>query len=328
MNKPTNRILSGIQTTSSMLHLGNYAGALQNWVHLQQHHQVFCFLADWHSLTTMSEDTSTIQSNAREIARQYLAAGMDPKHSVIFIQSHVKEHAELHLLLSMITPLGWLERAHAYKDKKQRFHHEREPYGLLGYPVLQTADILLYKPYGVPVGRDQAQHLEIAHDIAKRFNHLYTPVFPDFKNLLSDVPLLLGLDGKKMSKSYGNTIHLIDSEEVTTKKMMTAYTDPLKIHKNDPGHPEGCSIFSLHSAFNKTNATLVDQECRAGDRGCVQCKKECIAAVNNILKPIQERYHSIEQGTIDQILSNGAEQAREVASKTMKEVHVAMKFAQ
>ena len=197
MNQPSKRILSGIQTTSPMLHLGNYAGALKNWVHLQKEHQVFCFLADWHSLTTMSEDTSTIQSNAIEIARQYLAAGMDPERSVIFIQSEVKEHAELHLLLSMITPLGWLERAHAYKDKKQRFHHEREPYGLLGYPVLQTADILLYKPYGVPVGRDQAQHLEMAHDIAKRFNHLYQPVFPDFKNLLSDIPLLLGLDGKK-----------------------------------------------------------------------------------------------------------------------------------
>ena len=326
MNKPQKRILSGIQTTSSMLHLGNYVGALQNWVSLQEECEVFGFLADWHSLTTMSEDTSAIQSNARNLTRECLAAGIDPKRSAIFIQSHVKEHAELHLLFSMITPLGWLERSHAYKEKKQRFHHEREAYGLLGYPVLQAADILLYKPYGVPVGRDQAQHLEIAHDIARRFNRIYGPVFPDFKNLLSDVPLLLGLDGKKMSKSYGNTIHLIDSEEATTKKMMTAYTDPLKIHKNDPGHPEGCTIFSIHSAFNKANVLIVDKECRAGDRGCVQCKKECISAVNTTLRPIRERYQSIDPGSVESILKEGAEKARTVASETIKEVRTAMKF--
>lgn len=326
MIQPQHRILSGVQPTSAMLHLGNLAGAIQNWVKLQEEYPVFCCVVDWHSLTTMSEDTSSIQKNSIEVAKQYIAAGINPKRSTIFIQSHVKEHAELHLLLSMITPLGWLERTHAYKDKKQRMNHEREPYGLLGYPVLQAADILLYKPYGVPVGRDQAQHLEIAHDILRRFNNIYGPVFPDFKDLLSNVPLLLGLDGKKMSKSYGNTISMIDSEENLTKKMMTAYTDPLKLRKDDPGHPEGCSIFSLHSAFNAAQIKAVEEECKSGTRGCVSCKKECINAVNNYISPIRERYNLIDQQTISTVLKEGAEQAREVASQTMKEVRSAMKF--
>jgi tryptophanyl-tRNA synthetase len=203
---------------------------------------------------------------------------------------------------------------------------EREPYGLLGYPVLQAADIFLYKPYGVPVGKDQAPHLEIAREIGRRFNHLYGQVFPEFESLISETPTLLGTDGRKMSKSYHNAIYIMDDEEMTAQKIMTAYTDPLKIHKNDPGHPEGCSVFSLHSAYNKANVAFVEKECRGGERGCVQCKKECIAAVNESLRPIRERRKSLDLGDVDRILQQGAEKARTFASKTLAEVKTAMKL--
>jgi tryptophanyl-tRNA synthetase len=318
------RILSGIQATASNPHLGNLAGAIKPWVDLQSEYEVFCFIADLHSLTTLYHDPSAISKNARETVRDLLAAGIDPDKSAIFLQSHVKEHYELHLLFSMITPLGWLERVPTYKEKKQTVGAEREPYGLLGYPVLQAADILLYKPHGVPVGLDQAPHLELSREIGRRFNHLYGEVFPEFKNLISDVPTLLGTDGRKMSKSYGNGIFMADTEDETVAKIKTSYTDPLKLKKDDPGHPEGCSIFSLHSAFNQPNIAIVEKECKEGARGCVQCKQECISAVNTALKPIRENRLKLQPFDIEDAITKGAIKAREVASATMSEVRSAM----
>ncbi len=238
----------------------------------------------------------------------------------------MKEHAELHLLLSMVTPLGWLERVPTYKDKVETNKSEREPYGLLGYPVLQAADILLYKPFGVPVGKDQTPHLEITREIGRRFNHLYGDLFPEFKNLIGEVPLMLGLDGRKMSKSYDNAIYIQDSEDETAAKIRTAFTDPLKIRKDDPGHPEGCAVFSLHQVYNKPNLITVESECRSGARGCVQCKRECTEAVNVNLQDIRDRRKQVDLGLVEQILDRGALEAREFASQTMDEVRKAMKL--
>jgi tryptophanyl-tRNA synthetase len=320
------RLLSGMQPTQPRLHLGNLEGALRNWVKLQDEYKLYCFFADWHALTTMSEDPSQISANCREIALDYLAAGIDPNKSTLFIQSHVKEHAELHLLLSMVTPLGWLERVPTYKEKKQNLKTESEPYGLLGYPVLQAADILIYKPYGVPVGKDQAPHLELSREIGRRFNHLYGEVFPEFVNIIGDVPMMLGLDGRKMSKSYDNAIFIKETAEETQKKIKTAFTDPTKIRKDDPGHPEGCAVFSLHTVYNVDNLKTVESECRSGARGCVACKKECTEAVNVALQDIRDRRSQIDNASLESILKRGAEEARAFASQTMDEVREAMKL--
>lgn len=324
INKP--RILSGMQPTQPKLHLGNLEGALRNWVKLQDENKLYCCVVDWHALTTMADDPSAISENSREVALDYLAAGIDPERSTIFIQSHVKEHAELHLLLSMVTPLGWLERVPTYKEKRENLTAEREAYGLLGYPVLQAADILLYKPMGVPVGKDQAPHLELSREILRRFNHLYGPVFPEFKNIIGEVPLMLGLDGRKMSKSYNNAIYIQDTEDETAAKLKTAFTDPEKIRKDDPGHPEGCAVFSLHQVYNLNNIHTVESECRSGARGCVSCKRECTEAVNESLRATRERRHQIDRGELENLLHRGASEAREFASQTMEEVRGAMKL--
>jgi tryptophanyl-tRNA synthetase len=322
------RLLSGMQPTQPMLHLGNYEGALRNWVRLQEEYDLFCCIVDWHALTTMIERTEEIASNSLGIAIDYLAAGIDPKRSVVFRQSEVKEHAELYLLFSMLTPLGWLERVPTYKEKREALGGEPPSHGLLGYPVLQAADILLYKPYGVPVGKDQLPHLELTREIARRFNHLFGETFPEIEAILSEVPLLMGIDGRKMSKSYDNAIYLADDEGVTAEKIRRAYTDPKKIHKNDPGHPEGCAVFSLHKVYNAEKVGVVEKECRAGERGCVDCKKECTHAVNSALQEIRRRRRELErdQGYVLRVLQEGAERARAVASETLREVRQRMHF--
>ncbi len=326
------RILSGMQPTNEKLHLGNYEGALRNWVALQDRYKLYCCVVDWHSLTTMFEDPSQIAKNSREVAKDYVAAGIDPERSAVFIQSHVKEHAELHLLLSMVTPLGWLERVPTYKEKRQLMQTESVPYGLLGYPVLQAADILLYKPYGVPVGRDQAPHLEISREIGRRFNNLYGEVFPEFVNIIPEdewrakVP---GLDAdedgvlRKMSKSYDNCIYLSETEDETAQKIMNAFTTPTKIKKTDPGVPENCAVCQFLRLYSSSWKEQWEED-RRGERGCVQNKKELIEAMNEALRPIRERRKAISDADIEAILAHGADEAREFAARTMDEVRAAM----
>lgn len=320
------RILSGMRATNPRLHIGNYEGALRNWVKLQEEGQgkVFCMVADWHALTTQFEDPKEVSHNAREVAKDFIAAGIDPDRSPVFLQSHIKEHAELHLLLSMITPLGWLERVPTYKEKQQDVGGaEREPYGLLGYPVLQAADILLYKPYGVPVGKDQAPHLEISREIGRRFNNLYGPTFPEFKNIIGDVAVLPGLDMRKMSKSYDNCIYISDTADETAKRIKTAFTTPTKIKKTDPGVPEGCAVCQYLKIYSPTWQTQWEED-RNGERGCMQSKTELIEVLNEFLRPMRERRAQLDDGTIEDILKKGADEAREVAAQTMQEVRAAM----
>ncbi len=323
------RILSGMRSTNPRLHIGNYEGALRNWVDLQnQGFDMFCMVADLHALTTMYENSREVSDNAREIAKDYIAAGIDPSKSVVFVQSHVREHSELHLLFSMMTPLGWLERVPTYKEKKDDMGAaEREPYGLLGYPVLQTVDILLYKPYGVPVGRDQAPHLEIGNDIAIRFNRLYgKEVFQPYKYMIPEDEnraKLPGLDMRKMSKSYDNCIYLSDTEDETAEKIKKAYTTPTKLKKTDPGIPEGCAVCQYLKLYSP-NWEQQWQEDRDGVRGCMQSKKECTEVVNEYLRPMRERRKAVDDATIEDILRDGARRATEVAAATMAEVRDAM----
>lgn len=312
-----------MQPTQPKLHLGNLEGALRNWVKLQEEYTMFCCVVDWHALTTMGENPQEIAANSRSVALDYIAAGIDPSRSPIFIQSHVKEHAELHVLFSMVTPLGWLERVPTYKEKKQNLKTESEPYGLLGYPVLQAADILLYKPYGVPVGKDQAPHLELSREIGRRFNHLYGEVFPEFVNIIGDVPVMLGTDGRKMSKSYDNSIYINETPDETAAKIKNAFTTPTKMRKTDPGIPETCAVCNLLKIYSDDWQNQWEED-RQGIRGCMQNKNECIEAVNERLRPIRERRAAIDPASLEEILEDGAERAREVASKTMEEVRAAM----
>lgn len=326
---PNRRILSGMRSSNPKLHIGNYEGALRNWVELQNEgYEMFCMVADWHALTTMFDRANEVSHNAREVAKDYIAAGIDPARSTIFVQSHVKEHAELHLLFSMVTPLGWLERNPTYKEKQQDVGGaEREPYGLLGYPVLQTADILLYRPFGVPVGRDQAPHLEIGNDIGRRFNSLFNAeVFEPYKYLIPEDEnraKLPGLDMRKMSKSYDNCIYLSDNEDETADKIKSAFTTPTKIRKTDPGVPEGCAVCQYLKLYSPEWQTQWDED-RAGERGCMQNKKELTEYINEYFRPMRERRAQIDDAAIEKILTEGAEKARAVASETMKQVHQAM----
>ncbi len=323
------RILSGMRSTSPRLHLGNYEGALRNWVDLQNEgYEMFSMVADWHALTTAFENPGEISHNAREVAKDYIAAGIDPNRSTIFIQSHVKEHAEFHLLLSMITPLGWLERTPTYKEKQQDIGGaEREPYGLLGYPVLQTADILLYRPYGVPVGRDQAPHLEIGNDIARRFNTLFKQeVFEPYKYLILEDESrakLPGLDMRKMSKSYDNCINLADSEDETAAKIKSAYTTPSKMRKSDPGIPEGCAVCQYLKLYSPNWQTQWNED-RDGMRGCMQNKQELTEAINEFFRPMRKRRAELDHDTTEDILREGAKKARITAAETMESVRSAM----
>ena len=325
------RILSGMRSSNPRLHIGNYEGALRNWVNLQNEgYKMFCMVADYHAMTTMFDEPWAVAANAIEVAKDYVAGGIDPSISPVFVQSQVPQHAELHVILSMMTPLGWLERVPTYKEKQDDLGAaEREPYGLLGYPVLQTADILLYRPYGVPVGRDQAPHLEIGNDIAQRFNRITgAEVFQPYKYLIpqdESRAKLPGLDMRKMSKSYDNCIYLSDTEDETAKKIKSAYTTPTKIKKTDPGVPEGCAVCQYLRIYHPDWERLWDED-RAGERGCMQNKTACIEAVNEYLRPIRERRQSISDADIQEILKRGKEEASEFAESTMREVRAAMKW--
>ncbi|MBI2843721.1 MAG: tryptophan--tRNA ligase [Armatimonadetes bacterium] len=325
MTKP--RILSGMQPTGQ-LHLGNLEGALRNWVRLQEEYDSFFCIVDWHSLTTLYDKPEEMRENTRQVAIDFLSAGLDPDRCAIFVQSHVKEHAELHLLLSMITPVPWLERVPTYKEKLENLHIESPSYGLLGYPVLQAADILIYKANVVPVGKDQLPHLELTREICRRFNFIYGDTFPEPEAKLTEYAVVPGLDGRKMSKSYDNAIYISDTAEVTAQKVRSMFTDPLKIYRKDPGHPETCPVFALHSVYNKDQTGEIEQDCRAGALGCVDCKKRLTARMNEALTPIRDRRAQLEEnpGELDEILTAGAEKARKVAADTMAEVRAAMKL--
>lgn len=316
------KLLSGMQPTG-LLHLGNLEGALANWVKLQDEYDAFFFIADWHSLTTLYEKTELIKKYTREVAMDFLAAGLDPDKCAIFVQSHVKEHAELHLLFSMVTPVSWLERVPTYKEKQEQLHLQTVSYGLMGYPVLQAADILMYKADAVPVGQDQLPHLELSREIGRRFNYIYGDIFPDCKALLTEYAAMPGLDGRKMSKSYNNAIYISDTPEETVTKVRSMYTDPLKIRKNDPGHPEGCAVYGLLNTYGQAD---MHADCEAGRIGCVECKMRLAKYLNNRLAPIRERRKQFEEHPekLDEILEAGAEKARKVAQETMAEIRQAM----
>jgi len=272
------RVLSGNRPTGK-LHWGNYFGALKNWVKLQDEYDCFYFIADWHALTTGYENTSEIEPAIKDVLKDWFAVGIDPKKSTIFVQSWVPEHAELHLLLSMITPLGWLERVPSYKDMKQQLSdRDLNMYGFLGYPLLQAADILIYLAHFVPVGEDQVAHLEFGREVVRRFHHLMgKEVFVEPKPLLTDTPRVPGTDGRKMSKSFGNAIYIADDDETIRKKMMQTITDPQRKRKDDPGDPDVCNIFAYHKLYtDKAEVKKIDGMCRKAEIGCVDCKKKCI----------------------------------------------------
>jgi tryptophanyl-tRNA synthetase len=321
------RVLSGMRSTGK-LHLGNYVGALDNWVRMQDEYECFFEVADWHALTTDYADTSRVKKNSLDVALDWLAAGLDPEKSIIFIQSHVPAHAELHLLFSMITPLGWVERVPTYKEQRENIKDkDLGTYGFLGYPVLQSADILVYKGDVVPVGEDQVAHVELTREIARRFNGFYGEVFPEPKSLLTPAPKLPGTDGRKMSKSYGNTILLTDPEPTVRQKLKTMVTDPARVRRTDPGNPDVCPVGDLHKIFSD-RATLdkVYEGCRSAGIGCIECKGWAADSLVRLLNPMQERRRKFEENPrlAWDILEAGSARAREVAGATMDDVRAAM----
>ena len=327
------RVLSGMRSTGK-LHLGNYVGALQNWVGMQDQYECFFFVADWHALTTDYADTSRVKESSIEVLLDWLAAGLDPERCTMFIQSHVPQHAELHLLFSMITPLGWLERVPTYKEQQENItEKDLNTYGFLGYPVLQAADILIYKGDFVPVGEDQVPHVELTREIARRFNLFYKLklngglVFPEPQPLLTRSPKLPGTDGRKMSKSYGNTIMLTDPEKVVGQKLKTMVTDPARVRRTDPGNPDVCPVGDLHKIFSDpATMTKVNEGCRSAGIGCIECKGWVADALVNILNPMQERRKKYEENPrlAWDILEAGSARASKVATATMNEVRDAM----
>ena len=324
------RVLSGMRPTGK-LHLGNFVGALQNWVGMQDAYECYFCVVDWHALTTDYADTSKVKENSLEVVFDWLAAGLDPDRSVIFMQSHVPAHAELHLLLSMITPLGWLERVPTYKEQRENIKDkDLGTYGFLGYPVLQAADILVYKGDVVPVGEDQAAHIELTREITRRFNGFYggaKPVFPEPATLLTPAAKLPGTDGRKMSKSYGNTIMLADPEPVVRQKLKTMVTDPARVRRSDPGNPDVCPVGDLHKIFSrKETIAKVYEGCRSAGIGCIECKSWAADALVQLLDPMQERRKKFEANPrlAWDILEAGSERARKTTEETMKDVRASM----
>jgi tryptophanyl-tRNA synthetase len=348
--QPVNRrVLSGMRPTGK-LHIGHYVGALQNWTRLQNDYDCFFFVADWHALTTDYADTSRVKGNILEMTYDWLAAGLDPEKATLFIQSHVPQHAELHLLLSMMTPLGWLERVPTYKEQKENLKEkDLNTYGFLGYPVLMTSDILMYQASFVPVGEDQVAHVEITREIARRFNQFYPrkvetievidctsmvmqsekrlTVFPEPQPLLTPAPKLPGTDGRKMSKSYGNSILLSDPEVEVRKKLKTMVTDPARVRRTDPGNPDVCPVGDLHKIFsNAETMANVREGCTTAGIGCIQCKSWVADNIVGILNPIQERRHKYEDHPklAWDILEAGSARARTAADQTLVEVRESM----
>lgn len=316
-------IFSGMRPTGR-LHLGNLFGALENWVKLQDEYQCFYCLVDWHAMTTDYENPGNINQNVREMVMDWLSCGIDPDKAVVFRQSDVKEHAELHLLLSMVTPLSWLERCPTYKDQLQQIEGRNlATYGFIGYPVLQAADILLYKANAVPVGEDQAAHLEITREIVRRFNYIYgEKMFPEPETIFNKYRVVTGLDRRKMSKSYENAIDIACTPEEIPKKVRMMITDPARIRKDDPGNPEVCTVFSFHRIFDLEKLDLVEQSCRLGERGCVECKNNLSELMLQYLEPIHKRRRELENNPkgVTEVLEYGREKAVQVARTTMEEV--------
>jgi len=339
MSTQKGRILSGMRPTGK-LHLGNYVGALRNWVNLQDDYECFFFIADWHALTTDYADTSRIKQSSLEVIIDYLAAGLDPERSTLFIQSHVPQHAELHLMFSMITPLGWLERVPTYKEQRENIKDkDLSTYGFLGYPLLQAADILMYQADFVPVGEDQVPHVELTREVARRFNQFYPRkvtagtkeperevVFPEPKPLLTPAAKLPGTDGRKMSKSYGNTILLSEPEVSLRSKLKTMVTDPARVRRNDPGNPDACPVGDLHKIFSSpvTMAKVYDG-CRTAGIGCIECKNWAADSMWEVLEPIQQRRakYVAEPKLAWDVLEAGSARARSAAECTMDEVRAA-----
>lgn len=322
------RVLSGMRP-SGRLHLGNYLGALSEWIKLQNQHECFFMVADWHALTTEYASPGKMGENIREMIIDWLSAGLDPDRCVIFRQSDVPEHAEMGLMLSMITPLGWLERNPTYKEQlREMADREITTHGFLGYPVLQAADILLYKADIVPVGEDQLPHLELTREIARRFNHLFGETFVEPQALVSATPKLPGVDGRKMSKSYGNTVEMSASPEQIKERVMQMFTDPQKIRATDLGHPEGCVVYAFHKVYNPASGVR-EEECRTGKIGCVACKQDMIKYLDSAVRPISERRWDIERadsqkGIVKEILNEGKNKARAEAAKTLGKARQAM----
>jgi tryptophanyl-tRNA synthetase len=326
------RILSGMRPTGK-LHLGHLIGALDNWVQLQDKYDCLYMVADWHALMSEYQNPANIRNDSLDNVLDWLACGIDPKRSVIFLQSDVPEHMELHIILSIITPLGWLERCPTYKEQLEELKNKDiMTYGFLGYPVLQAADILIYKANAVPVGEDQLPHLELTREIARRFNHLYCasknkPVlFPEPEAKLTRFPRLLGIDRRKMSKSYDNAINLSDSPADIKKKAQAMFTDPKRLRKTDPGHPSECNVYTYYNVFNAPGIDTIATDCRQAKIGCTDCKSNLSDFLLGIVKPVQDKRNEIlkQPDYVKKILAEGAVKAREIASATMKDVRKAL----
>ena len=331
---PRKRVLSGMRP-SGKLHVGNYLGALVNWMKMQEQFDCFFFIADWHALTTDYADTRQMKENTLEVITDWLACGLDPARATLFVQSHVPQHAELHLLLSMITPLGWLYRVPTYKEQREQIKdRDLDTYGFLGYPVLQAADILMYKADLVPVGEDQVAHVELSREIVRRFNNFYPlpeggAVFPEPQAYLTPSPRLPGLDGRKMSKSYGNAILLSEPEREVRKKVAAMMTDPARKRRTDPGNPEVCPVFDYHKLVSPPEVIAwSDHGCRTAGIGCVECKQAMADGLVKLLNPIQQRRLAYEEAPqrARQVLEEGTERARAIAAATMDGVRAATRL--
>ncbi len=324
------RVLSGMQP-SGLMHLGNYLGALENWKALQEQYDCYFFVADWHALSTNYADTSRIRMFVHDMLIDWLAGGIDPERATIFIQSRIPEHAILHLLLSMMAPVSWLERNPTYKEKQEEIKEkDLTTYGFLGYPVLQAADILLYKPDFVPVGKDQLPHLELTRELARRFNDIYkTSVFPEPKEYLTKFPKVIGTDGRKMSKSYHNTINLSDTEPAVRQKLKTMVTDPARVRRTDPGNPDLCPVYEFHKIYSPQGIQdQVSKDCRTASIGCIDCKKLVADRLVEQLTPIWDKRAKLTQdlSQVDEIVEAGSKRAATVAKATLQEVNEAMKI--
>lgn len=314
------RVFSGIRCTAEQ-HIGNYLGAIRNYVALQEEYQCIYSAVDIHSLTTL-EDTHNLNRHTRETVLDLLAAGIDPQRSILYVQSHVPEVTELFAYLGMVTPLGWLTRVPTFKEKARQ-QPDNINYGLVGYPVLMTADIILYKATVVPVGEDQLPHLELAREITRRFNRLFGETFPEPHAKLTTIPLVKGLDGvNKMSKSLNNHIPLAATPQETERRIMTAVTDPQRTHRHIPGRPQVCNVYTLHGFFNPDDLKTIHQECTTAQRGCVDCKKQLAAGMNRHLEPLRQRRAELaaRPGYVDEVLAEGAARARAIAHQTITEV--------
>jgi tryptophanyl-tRNA synthetase len=322
------RVFSGARPTGRQ-HIGNYLGAIQNYVALQDEYDCVYCIVDIHALTTLG-NTESLREDTHEMVLDWLAAGIDPQKSIIFVQSHVPQVMELHTLFSMVTPLSWLLRVPTFKEKV-KMQPDNVNYGLVGYPVLMTADIALYKGEVVPVGEDQLPHLELAREIVRRFNSLFGVVFPEPQAKLANFPLVLGLDGvQKMSKSYDNHIEISASPQEVSKRVMTAVTDPARRYRSDPGHPEICNVFRLHNCFTPARVEEIASQCRSARIGCVDCKKILAESINSNLKPFRERRASLasKSGYVNQVLADGANRAEAIAEETIREVKEKIKLLQ